>query len=560
MDKIDYLHPTAIAQIKAVLNGEPVPDNTDNRDGHINDVRYLTPYAVEQIIEAGGSGASSADKVSYDNTESGLTATDVQGAIDETLEKVDAMSASKVSYSNATSGLTATTVQGAIDEVGANLGGLGVGGLVVRNNIFTRKAKTDELKVLLLTSSFGLTANHYVSKMLYADGCTNTKIDVCYSGSTGLSDWVEKIENDGIAHIYKYYTNVNGGNVQNAVQVNVRSIFSEQYDVIIFQQSPLDIYETNQTDNVVKLVRYLRGQQRNDVVMAMLENYAPPQNYIVNVMHKTKEEYIATARKVNAMMAICSGVDVVVPLSNVAEYIRDNYDTTQNEMATDTLHFDNGLPLFALSKCIYDSIYAKIFGVCSLTNTYIPISTDPKAPVTNANFIDVTSAQSQGLSLVSTNSQNYLFDKMIEIPYPTKKTLNFVAGRIDISINGMGIVAREQTTRGMMNGTLFVPKGKSIKVEGLLSTEKPLQLDYIAYVADSDYHREGDENVFVATAWSYGGTILNGNYYSINSELKDSVVITLPNDKSDQFVTLVCKNSTGSALDFSGQNITASII
>lgn len=72
----------------------------------------------------GGGGASSASDVSYDNTTSGLTATDVQAAIDEVAQGGGgSSSADDVSYDNTTSGLTATNVQDAIDEVASGSGG-----------------------------------------------------------------------------------------------------------------------------------------------------------------------------------------------------------------------------------------------------------------------------------------------------------------------------------------------------------------------------------------------------------------------------------------------------
>ena len=57
----------------------------------------------------------SAENTSYDNTDSGLTAEDVQSAIDEV------SSASGISYDNTDSGLTADDVQGAINEVLSSL-------------------------------------------------------------------------------------------------------------------------------------------------------------------------------------------------------------------------------------------------------------------------------------------------------------------------------------------------------------------------------------------------------------------------------------------------------
>lgn len=61
-----------------------------------------------------------ASDVDYDNTSSGLTATDVQAAIDEIenqLNNLPAPTAGNTSYNNAISGLVATNVQQAIDEL-----------------------------------------------------------------------------------------------------------------------------------------------------------------------------------------------------------------------------------------------------------------------------------------------------------------------------------------------------------------------------------------------------------------------------------------------------------
>ena len=67
----------------------------------------------------GGGGASTAAEVSYDNTTSHMTATDVQAAIDE-LKSSGGGTASGTSYDNTQSGLTADDVQEAIDELASD--------------------------------------------------------------------------------------------------------------------------------------------------------------------------------------------------------------------------------------------------------------------------------------------------------------------------------------------------------------------------------------------------------------------------------------------------------
>lgn len=65
----------------------------------------------------GASGPIDAADVDYDNTGSGLTATDVQAAVDELAARPVVAAAEDVTYDNTVSGLTATDVQAAIDEL-----------------------------------------------------------------------------------------------------------------------------------------------------------------------------------------------------------------------------------------------------------------------------------------------------------------------------------------------------------------------------------------------------------------------------------------------------------
>lgn len=66
-----------------------------------------------------------ADEIIYDNTTSGLTATNVQSAIDEVVSGVGSLDGGDIAYDGTTSGLSATSVQGAIDEVDGTVDNLG---------------------------------------------------------------------------------------------------------------------------------------------------------------------------------------------------------------------------------------------------------------------------------------------------------------------------------------------------------------------------------------------------------------------------------------------------
>lgn len=84
--------------------------------------------AVLTVYVSAGATTIDAEDVNYDNSGSGLTAADVQAAIDELENEIAALppipstyNADDIVYDNTNSGLTATDVQAALDEIVAGL-------------------------------------------------------------------------------------------------------------------------------------------------------------------------------------------------------------------------------------------------------------------------------------------------------------------------------------------------------------------------------------------------------------------------------------------------------
>lgn len=123
-------------QANIIVNGgapQETPFYVDNRGDTMTgplildaDPTAALGAATKQYVDA-QVGTPAAVSVTYSNATSGLTASDVQAALDEiegrvdTLEAAPATAASGITYSNTTSGLAATDVQAAIDEVEGRL-------------------------------------------------------------------------------------------------------------------------------------------------------------------------------------------------------------------------------------------------------------------------------------------------------------------------------------------------------------------------------------------------------------------------------------------------------
>ena len=109
---------TAIGNLQTAVSGNTGSINTINSligNGEPTTTDKTIIGAINEINAKVGD--VDAEDVDYDNTTSGLTATNVQAAIDEVVAGAVTPEANDVAYDNTTSGLSATNVQDAIDEL-----------------------------------------------------------------------------------------------------------------------------------------------------------------------------------------------------------------------------------------------------------------------------------------------------------------------------------------------------------------------------------------------------------------------------------------------------------
>lgn len=161
---------------------------------------------LESRIAAGFSSLTTprADEVSYNNSTSGLTATDVQDALDEVVaelgNKVDSSSlaavatsgdADDVSYDNTVSGLTAVDVQAAVDEIVTALGGKADTSDIPTNvSDLTNDSGfiTGDVIAPAFSSSSTYSADDYV---MYEGSLYKANNAISVAGDFDPSDWTE---------------------------------------------------------------------------------------------------------------------------------------------------------------------------------------------------------------------------------------------------------------------------------------------------------------------------------------------------------------------------------
>lgn len=157
-----------------------------------SDNRFLPQ--VDPAFTGTLSGGTIDATVTYDNAVSGLTATDVQAAIDEVtgdLANID-LAASNVTYNNSTSGLTATDVQAAIDEVEGRVDSVETGKVAKSGDTMTGGLYTNSANSTMVASNG--TANQEFANV-FATSANSAQVAAFVSTAGEPSVWWARIEN-----------------------------------------------------------------------------------------------------------------------------------------------------------------------------------------------------------------------------------------------------------------------------------------------------------------------------------------------------------------------------
>ncbi len=190
----------------------------------------------------GGGGASDADDVSYDNTTSQLTATNVQDAIDELVSN----GADKIEYDPTVSGLTSDTIQEAIDEIAADIPDeLNDLDDVTLSNKVARQG-------LAYDATNDVWKNMYVVRAISQSDYDNLTIEEKEDGTLYLTDGAGSNPNDNLAPVYDSSENYYEGDLciyDNQLYRCINTVYSSSWSDSDWE--PITINDTliNEYDN-----------------------------------------------------------------------------------------------------------------------------------------------------------------------------------------------------------------------------------------------------------------------------------------------------------------------
>ena len=264
------------------------------------------------------------------------------------------------------------------------------------NNPIKRKEVGAPLRICGFGSSWFVNTWWYMNKLLQSAGI-DAQLTFFYVGSATFQQWIDWY-NSGASVVC--YNSTNGSDWTQATE-NFKNALKNNWDAIAFQQGAritLD-WESNWENQWSELVKIVKKSCAVDTTILFNSTWTPPYNSVdmqpyENSVDGQKKWQHDSYNNITKFLKR-SGIDVVVPNGALIWAMRRNVNinNASNDLAADSIHITNGLPMYATGLNFYETLVAKMYGVPIEDISWIPDENTPKCPVAGSSFMPITTTQ-----------------------------------------------------------------------------------------------------------------------------------------------------------------------
>lgn len=262
------------------------------------------------------------------------------------------------------------------------------------NNPIRRRTLDTPLRIVCFGSSWFQNTWWYLNKILQSAGI-NAELTCFYTGGAYFSQWIERWDNNTAVDCWK---STNGSNWAQTT-APFKTTLLEGWDIIAYQQGAYQAidwsgYWANQWS---QLLRYIKQACGVDTVIAFNSTWTPGVNSNLspypNTVDGQKQWQTDNYTNTRRFMAL-SGIYNVSPNgANIWAMRRNPALNLGNDLVTDNLHPDNGLPMYGLTGCFFETFIAPMYGVSFDAVDWLPDASTQKAPVSGSSFQAITTDQ-----------------------------------------------------------------------------------------------------------------------------------------------------------------------
>ena len=242
-----------------------------------------------------------------------------------------------------------------------------------------RRGKDEPVRLCFFGNSWHMNTWWYLNKMLHSAGI-NAEMKCFYIGGSIFNKWVDNYKNNTAVDCW---LSVNGSNWEHDT-LNFADTLKEKWDVIAFQQGAYRALDWNNWSIYNELISIIKRNCEVDTVIAFNVGWTPAlQNENLAVYGNTVEGqriWQEIDNRYTLRFMKMSGISNVAPNGATMWSMRRNPKlNVANDMATDALHPDNGLPMYGLAGTWWQTYIAPMFGVDFNEVEWMPTESSQKA-------------------------------------------------------------------------------------------------------------------------------------------------------------------------------------
>ena len=242
-----------------------------------------------------------------------------------------------------------------------------------------RRGKDEPVRLCFFGNSWHMNTWWYLNKMLHSAGI-NAEMKCFYIGGSIFNKWVDNYKNNTAVDCW---ISVNGSNWEHDT-LNFADTLKEKWDVIAFQQGAYKALDWNNWSIYNELLSFIKRNCGVDTVIAFNVGWTPAlQNENLAVYGNTVEGqriWQEIDNRYTLRFMKMSGISNVAPNGATMWSMRRNPKlNVANDMATDALHPDNGLPMYGLAGTWWQTYIAPMFGIDFSEVEWMPTESSQKA-------------------------------------------------------------------------------------------------------------------------------------------------------------------------------------
>lgn len=260
----------------------------------------------------------------------------------------------------------------------------------IKNNPLPKKDISEPIKILCFGSSWFMDTWWYLNKITESLGI-NADLWCFYTGSARFDLWLNAYNGGTTVNCWR---STNGSDWTSSAQ-NFKNVLSQNdWDIIAFQQGARQARFWDDWHSWSEITSMVKRHCNQNTSIVFNSTWTPAYNDDVEMVpypptQEGKRMWQNANYKHTKRFLYLSGIDIVIPNGSMMWGLRASELNNATDLATDGLHPDNGLPVYALGANFFQTVFASIYNVDISDSTWLPDETTQKATVSGSTFVPI---------------------------------------------------------------------------------------------------------------------------------------------------------------------------